>query len=232
LKGISEVVVEIPFHKAIYFGIGAVVMKEIEINFKSSKLNLEGCLLLPQTPQSCSGVVLCHPHPLYGGNMDNNVIMAVSGALADRGIAALRFNFRGVGSSEGSYGEGIGEEADALAALAYLAGREEVDASRLGLIGYSFGGMVALSSGVQSNLVKAMAGVSPVITEGLLMECAKPTLIIYGGNDDVVLPSTILKEANNLPPGSVEAFDGADHFWWGHEQKAAERVAAFFADKL
>ena len=204
-------------------------MKEIEIKFKSAKLNLEGCLVLPDTPQACPGVVLCHPHSLHGGNMDNNVIMAVSGTLADRGMAVLRFNFRGVGSSEGSYGEGIGEEADALAALSYLAGREEVDASRLGLMGYSFGGMVALSAGLQSNLVKAMAGVSPVITEGLLRDCAKPTLIIYGTNDDVVLPSTIIKEVNNMPPGSVEPFEGVDHFWWGHEKRAAERVAAFFA---
>ncbi|MDO9533886.1 MAG: dienelactone hydrolase family protein [Bacillota bacterium] len=207
-------------------------MKEIEVNFKSAKLNLEGCLVLPDTPQLCPGVVLCHPHPLYGGNMDNNVIMAVSRTLTDRGIAALRFNFRGVGSSEGSYGEGIGEEADALAALSYLAGREEVEASRLGLMGYSFGGMVALSSGLHSNLVKAMAGVSPVITEGMLMECAKPILIIYGTNDDVVLPSTILQEVKNLPPGSVEPFDGADHFWWGHAKKAAKKVASFFAEKL
>jgi len=207
-------------------------MKEIEIQFKSAELNLEGCIVLPHTPKECPGVVLCHPHPLYGGNMDNNVIMAVSGALAERGIAALRFNFRGVGSSEGSYGGGIGEEADALAALSYLAGREGIDASRLGLMGYSFGGMVALSSGLQSNLVKAMAGVSPVITEGLLREGTKPTLIIYGTDDDVVIPSTILKEVNNMPPGSVEPFDGADHFWWGHEKEAAEKVARFFAQKL
>lgn len=208
------------------------MMKELEVNFQSAEINLEGCLVLPDTPQTCPGVVLCHPHPLYGGNMDNNVILAVSRTLTERGMAALRFNFRGVGRSEGSYDDGIGEEADALAALSFLTGRREIDSSRLGLMGYSFGGMVALSSGLQNNLVKAMAGVSPVITKGLLKGCVKPTFIIYGTDDDVVFPSTILQETKNMPPGSVEAFDGADHFWWLYEKEAALKVAGFFAEKL
>jgi len=181
-------------------------MNEIEVNFQCAELKLEGYLLLPDKPQACPGVVLCHPHSLHGGNMNNNVILAVFRELAESGIAALRFNFRGVGRSEGSYDEGIGEEEDALAALSYLAGRKEIDSSKLGLMGYSFGGMVALTSGLRSSMVKAMAGVSPVITKGLLRECRKPTFIIYGTDDDVVPPSTILQEVKTLPPGSVEAF--------------------------
>lgn len=207
-------------------------MPERRISFKSNDLELEGYLSLPETSRLIPGVVLCHPHPLNGGNMDNNVILAVSRALAARDIAALRFNFRGVGMSQGSYDEGIGEKDDALAALDFLAGREEIDSSRLGLVGYSFGGMVALSSGIRSNLVKAVACISPVITGGLLKEVSKPLLIIYGTEDEIVPPSTIIRETASLEQGSVQAVEGVDHFWWGYETKAAETVSAFLAITL
>lgn len=210
-------------------------MQELKIDFPNvaTDLILEGCLALPDKKASLSGypgVLLCHPHPLYGGNMDNNVILAVSRALTDRGMAALRFNFRGVGRSQGSFAEGIGELDDARAAFSFLSGREEIDPACTGIMGYSFGGMVAFSLGVQSSLVKAMAGISPVVPSGLLRECSKPTLIICGTEDDVVPPAAIMQEVKSMAaPGKVEAVTGADHFWWGYEKKIAEKVADFFA---
>jgi alpha/beta superfamily hydrolase len=208
-------------------------MQELNINFHSDSLTLEGCLALPDTAAFCPGVLLCHPHPLYGGNMDNNIIKAVSLALTARGMATLRFNFRGVGHSQGSFADGIGELDDARAALLFFSGREEIDPERTGIMGYSFGGMIAFSVGVQSTLVKAMAGISPVVPPGLLRECSKPTLLIYGTEDDVVPPATIMQEVKNMTvSGNVEAITGADHFWWGYEKKVAERVADFFAGNL
>ena len=77
-------------------------MQEIKISFYNQNLQLEGFLALPESPggRPYPAVLLCHPHPLYGGNMDNTVIVAVSRTLVGRGIASLRFNFRGVGNSE------------------------------------------------------------------------------------------------------------------------------------
>lgn len=210
-------------------------MQEIKVSFNNQNLQLEGCLALPESPEGrpYPAVLLCHPHPLYGGNMDNTVIVAVSRALVGRGMASLRFNFRGVGNSEGSFAEGVGELDDAYSALAFLSEREEIDKERIGILGYSFGGMIALSAGIECALVKAMAGISPVVPSGLLTDCSKPALFIYGTEDDFVPPSIMLQEIKKMSvPGEVEAIAGADHFWWGYEKEVAEKAAGFFAGHL
>ncbi len=210
-------------------------MQEIKIIFSSNNLELEGCLALPGSSGAHlhPGVLLCHPHPLYGGNMDNNVIIAVSRALTSRGVAALRFNFRGVGRSQGSFAKGIGELEDTYSALSFLSGREEIDPERTGIMGYSFGGMIALSAGIENAQLRAMAGVSPIVPPGLLQNCTRPALIIYGTEDDVVPPAAILQEVKKMTlPGNVVAINGADHFWWGYEKEIAEKVADFLAGHL
>lgn len=213
-------------------------MQEIKVSFESEGLQLQGCLELPQPPDravgsACPGVLLCHPHPLYGGSMDSNVIIAVSHALAARGAAALRFNFRGVGQSQGSFAEGIGELADAFSALSYLSEREEIDKNRIGITGYSFGGMIAFSAGAKDARVKAVAGISPVLPAGCLRGLSKPALIIYGTGDDVVPAATIIHETKKMAfPGKVVAISGADHFWWGYEKEVAEKVADFMVTYL
>src|SRR6516165_3335147 len=83
---------------------------------------LEALLREPAGPVVAAAVV-CHPHPLHGGTMNNNVVYRVAKALVDAGVAALRFNFRGVGGSTGQHAEGVGEEEDVRAALAYLRAR-------------------------------------------------------------------------------------------------------------
>ena len=92
-----------------------------------------------EVPGPLPGVVVCHPHPLGGGNMNNNLVASVYLALIESGFVALRFNFRGVGNSEGSHAQGEKEPEDAEAALDLLKGRADVDADRLGMAGYSFG---------------------------------------------------------------------------------------------
>jgi uncharacterized protein len=209
-------------------------MPEIAITFKCGDLKLEGALCLPRdSGVKMPGVVLCHPHPLYGGNMDNNVIVAVSRALNDRGIGALRFNFRGVGSSNGTFDNGAGEQDDARAACAALAGRPEVDGARLGVMGYSFGGMVALAMGCRNENVRALAAVSPVITPGILQGVDKPAFFTSGSEDHVVSPEALRREAEKMAlPAKVEVLPGVDHFWGGHETKMAHNLAAFFAEAL
>jgi uncharacterized protein len=210
-------------------------MQQKKIAFTSGAFQLEGRLLLPgeTAPGLLPGVVLCHPHPLYGGSMNNNVTHAVSRALAGKGMAALLFNFRGVGSSEGAYDHGRGEMEDALAAVSYLSGCDELDRDRLGLMGYSFGGTIALAAGMRDNTVKAVAAVSPPEMPELVG--TKPRLVICGSEDTLVSASGIVKEKERIigdGVGSVEIIEGADHFWGGNEGQLAELIVAFFARKL
>ncbi len=175
------------------------------------------------------GVVFCHPHPLYGGSMHNNVTLAVGRTLAARGMAVLLFNFRGVGLSEGVYNGGCGEMDDARAAVSFLACCDGVDRQRLGLGGYSFGATVALAAGMDVEAVKAVAAVSPPSLPHF--SSPKPRLVICGAKDTLVPLSGILKEKERITgggSGSVEIVAGADHFWNGYEEKLADLIASFF----
>src|SRR5260370_22509693 len=93
-------------------------MKEVPISFRSGEVTLEGLIANPGG--DAPAAVVCHPHPMYGGSMFNNVVEAILGALRELGYATLRFNFRGVGGSEGEYDGGRGEADDACAAMAFL----------------------------------------------------------------------------------------------------------------
>lgn len=212
-------------------------MAEETLTFSSGDLKLEGRIHLPRPPGSAGeklpGVVICHPHPLYGGDMHNNVVLALSRVLAEKGILALRFNFRGTGASEGAFAEGQGEKNDLCAALNVLAERLEVEPTRLGVAGYSFGGMVALMAAKKSTKMRALAAVSPVVTPGLMQGLSLPAYIICGTRDHVISTDTLVQEAEKIsPPAKVELFEGVDHFWGGFEQEMAEKVAAFFTGIL
>ena len=207
-------------------------MAQFGVTFNCGEITLEGALEIPEGKSIFPGVVLCHPHPLYGGDMNNNVITAVSRSLSEQGSASLRFHFRGAGNSEGYFADGIGEQEDAKAALYYLSNREEINQDALGLLGYSFGGMVALPVGINSGLVKALAAISPVIPEDLQWDMVKPVYIIWGTEDHFVPPPTE-EEMEKLPSNvKLEMARGASHFWWGNEKKAAAKIADFFQDNL
>ncbi len=206
-------------------------MKLEKVVFMSGTLKLEGRLMSPAAAGTdpVPGVVLCHPHPLYGGSMNNNVTHALSKALVEKGIAALLFNFRGVGLSEGAYDHGRGEMEDARSAVLFLAAREGIDSFRLGLIGYSFGGTVALASGIGDDDVKAVAAVSPPELPDL--SGPKPRLIVCGTKDTLVSASGIQQEIERIAgdgAASVEIIEGADHFWGGYEGELADLVVDFF----
>lgn len=200
------------------------------ISFPSGDLTLVGVLHRPQG-SALPGVAVCHPHPLYGGDMENNVVVALCRALAEGGTAALRFNFRGVGGSGGSYGAGVGEREDARAALEFLAGRPEVDSGRLGLAGYSFGAVVAL--GAAGERLRALAAVSPPAGGPASSQVRVPTLLISGDRDDIAPGRRLPEMAESLgQPCEVRSVAGADHFWWGHEEALATAVLEFFRARL
>ncbi len=202
-----------------------------DVTFPSGDLQLEGRVSLPEKAD-CPAVVVCHPHPLYGGSMDNNVVDAISEKLTGAGIAALKFNFRGVGRSQGSFGQGADEGDDARAALDYLAAVPGVDSQRLGLAGYSAGAAFALPAVCGDPRLRALAAISPppgMADWTAFKTCPKRKLIIFGGNDDFTPVAEVLAFVESLAgPKEYEVITAADHFWWGYEEEMALRVSDFF----
>ncbi len=198
------------------------------VTLTSEGLTLEGVLHQPAS-RPFPAAAVCHPHPLYGGDMNNNVVAAVCQALVEAGIAALRFNFRGVGRSEGKYADGQGERADAAAALAYLRQLPEVNEGRVGIIGYSFGATVALTA-ADERLAAAVAISLPSFGQdiaGLTIRC--PTLLISGDRDEFSPADSLPALAAAIGPHcQTTIIRGADHFWWGYEMELAETVVQFF----
>jgi len=210
-------------------------MTEERVRIPVEDFTLEGVLHHPLTgggPRP--GVVVCHPHPLYGGDMDNPLVVAVCRALARRGLWALRFNFRGVGASGGRHTGGPGEVEDAGEALLFLAGREGVTQGRLGLAGYSFGAGIGAQTAQQEGLVGALALLAPPpgMLEGLHLPPI-PILLLAGEADPIAPLPALQALARRLGPlCRVEAVPGADHFFWGREGEVAERCARFLAEHL
>jgi alpha/beta superfamily hydrolase len=209
-------------------------MIETRVKFPCGDLILEGITTVPESKGSLPGVVVCHPHSLYGGEMNNNVVVPICQALAQASIASLRFNFRGVGASQGIFADGIGEREDVVAAISYLSTLEAVDKDRIGLCGYSFGGAVSLEVAPANERVKALALISPTISTYVpLKQYTKPKLIVCGGADQFVSIISLQRLAEELPPpNDFELVSGADHFWGGYEGKVAARITAFFVDAL
>ena len=131
-----------------------------DITFASGDLEIEGTLHLPSETGRFPGVVICHPHPQYGGDMYNVIVASLAQSLCAKGIAALRFNFRGVDMSEGSFDGGAGEIEDAVEAMSFLSLNDNVDSSRIGIAGYSFGAAVAVAAAARSKLAQALVSIA------------------------------------------------------------------------
>jgi hypothetical protein len=211
-------------------------MKERAVSFLSGRLSLEGILTMPKGASPFPAVAICHPHPLYGGSMYNNVVCAVSEALTQASLASLRFNFRGVGGSQGEFGNGIGEGEDVKAAISFMSTMREIDSDRIGLAGYSAGAGFALPTILNDERIKAVAAISlPLSMFDLdpLRSCIKPKFLIIGSKDDLVSNDQFCQFCQALPePTEYESIKGADHFWRGHESDLAVKAAAFFTRTL
>lgn len=192
--------------------------------------SLEALLHLPDGEPPFPGIVICHPHPQFGGEMHNNVVGALIRAANNSGMAALRFNFRGVGASEGSYDGGEGEQDDARAALHALRLQPEIDADRVALAGYSFGATVALTVASGRDDLAAVIAVSSPTVRGDKVEIhlEAPTLFITGDRDQYVDAGLLQEYRSQLGDDvTVEVLEGVDHFWWGSDGRLIEIVGAF-----
>ena len=210
--------------------------KTRRVSFLSGRLVLEGILAIPEGAEPFPAVIVCHPHPLYGGSMDNNVVYSLCETLTQASLASFKFNFRGVGGSQGEFGQGIYEQEDVEAAISFLSTIKEVDSKRIGLAGYSAGAGFALPVAFKDDRVRALAAVSPPLPMfdfAFLKSCPKPKLLISGTRDDLIPIDQFLEFCQNLPePKECESIEGANHFWWGYESRLAGKVAAFFTKAL
>ena len=159
--------------------------------------------------------VICHPHPQFGGTMTNKVVHMLAKSFTELGAAAVRFNYRGVGASEGTYDEANGETLDALAAIEWA--RNRWPSLPLWLGGFSFGGGVAIRAAVQMHpqrLVTVAPAIRLVTVEVATLH--SPWLIVQGENDDLVNAADIRQWAASLqPPPELVVVPGVDHFFHG-----------------
>ncbi len=199
-------------------------------------ITLEGKFALPDGAGPFPAMVVCHPHPLTEGNMDNIIVVSVCQELVKSGVAALRFNFRGIGESGGKYGEGITEQDDVKAAIGLLASMAGIDPARIGLAGYSFGGGVAVTTSLDDSRVQVLVLISAGLTDTAwkrLRTYPRPKMFIVG-SDDARIPQKVFQDRVERIPDPIEVniIPGADHFWWGLESDVSKRVAGFVTNHL
>ena len=195
--------------------------------------SLEAALALP--PGAPLGVVLCHPHPRYGGDMDSPVVVVAAEACARRGLATLRFNFRGVGASAGTWDEGRGERDDVRAALADLR-RQLAPPAQVALAGYSFGASIATAVAAGSEALAGLALIAPPLaTPGWHrpgpLAIDGPLLVVAGSEDPYCPRAALAALATMMPEAIVTVIDGADHFF-STGQEALDAALADWAAKV
>lgn len=172
--------------------------------------------------------VICHPHPLHGGTMHNKVVYMLARTFLERGMPALRFNYRGVGASAGTYDDGRGETDDALAVLHWA--RQRWPKAHWVLAGFSFGALVALRAALVAS-PRYLVSVAPPaarLTEPLSRpDC--PWLIVQGDADEVVDYREVIDWAGRFdPPPTVRVLAGGDHFFHGRLHELRAVVEAHF----
>ncbi|MDA1127211.1 MAG: alpha/beta hydrolase [Chloroflexi bacterium] len=211
-------------------------MRQSAVSFQTEGLTFEGVVAQPDDSSGpWPGVVICHPHPLHGGNIDNNVVLALALGLAEEGFVTLRFNFRGVGGSEGEHTKGEQEHQEVLGALDLIKAWPDTN-QKTGLTGYSFGTSVILGHSELYGEADAIVLVSPSFRaiEGTpLKESEVPVLITTGDRDKLVDSTQLDAELSSFSQRPrFELFEGVDHFWYGQEARLVPEVGRFLAEQL
>jgi alpha/beta superfamily hydrolase len=221
-------------------------MIEELVHFNSDGLKLEGVLSYDENVHDPPMILLCPPHPHLGGDMENNVIMELGNVLAENGFATLRFNYRGVGSSESKLGN-IAEVyeyweeilnnddcsdaiVDATAAINYL--ESAVGTRKIFITGYSFGAIVAMMLSVENANIRAFASISVPFGRfdtSFLSDCKKPKLFICSDNDFATTLEEVEKGMLSISePKILDIMKDCDHFYIDKELEIANKILKFF----
>lgn len=187
---------------------------EETVQFISGGLEMEG---LMGRKSDTKGVIVTHPHPLYGGDMYNAVVEWITHAYQSHGYTTLRFNFRGVGNSQGRHDNGVGEQEDVLSAISYL---KEKGLTCIDLAGYSFGSWINARVASHAATVDRLIMVSPpvgFINFDSIVELTPLELVVTGSMDDIA-PADIIRKKMILwnKNARLEVVEGADHFYSGY----------------
>ena len=198
----------------------------------STEISLEGALHEPDHALGCA--LVCHPHPGFGGTMNSHVVLAICRALCGSGLAALRFNFRGVGGSGGQTASGEREVDDVLAAHSWLQLKTGHEPH---LVGYSFGGVMALAALAQGGTVRSLCCVGfPAALSALSEErlaaarrvTAGPTPVLFIAGDQDRLHDLGWMTRNLAGPSATfDTMPGEDHYFTDSADRLAQRVAVF-----
>ena len=200
---------------------------------------LEALLDTPEHGESPrAAVVFAHPHPQYGGTMHTKTVYQGAKALARIGCAVLRFNFRGVGASEGTFDRGEGEKEDFAAALDYMA--VKYPGTELWAAGFSFGSWVALEVGAADDRVSVLIGIAPPVVTSVsgqdyqfqnTVASGKPKFFVQGEADEVCPLEGMWQFYGQLKePKELVVIDGADHLFDGKTQEVGDALEDLLAD--
>ncbi len=209
-----------------------------DVIFNGPDGRLEGRYQPGKTPDAPLALIL-HPHPQYGGTMNNKVVYHLYHAFARRGFTCLRFNFRGVGRSQGTFDNGVGELSDAAAALDWLQ-TIHPDAKGAWIAGFSFGAWIAMQLLMRRPEVQGFIAVAPPANNydfSFLAPCPSSGLIVNGSVDDIVSPASVQKLVEKLKQQKAitidhEVIEGADHFFEGRLDQLNAVIDAYLDKRL
>ena len=208
-----------------------MVGKEL-LYINNGEVKLEAEYIQSERNQNNPVVLICHPHPQYGGNMYNNVVSGVFNRLYNDSISCLRFNFRGVGKSNGEHSDGTGELSDVKACVNFLI--NDKNYKRIIICGYSYGAAMGSSVINYSDKIIGFISISfpwDFVGEKYkeLSQSNKPKLFIQGTRDTIALYDNFENHYSFYhEPKKKRIIDGADHFYGGHEEKIAQEVLEFY----
>ena len=207
-----------------------------EVNMNGPEGRLEGRFYPTKQPNSPVAILL-HPHPQHGGSMNNKVVYQLYQTFVNRGFATLRFNFRGVGRSQGTYDRGEGELSDAASALDWLQS-VHTDARQCWIAGFSFGAWIGMQLLMRRPEISGFISISPpanMYDFSFLAPCPASGLIIHGDKDEIVPPASIeemIAKVAKQRDVIIERrlIEGADHFY-GNQLDELDRSVVAYLDR-
>jgi alpha/beta superfamily hydrolase len=203
-----------------FVGLGMIQERQVFIGQGAARL--EG---LYTALSGTMGAVISHPHPLMGGEMRNPVVAILAEAFSTGGIPTLRFNFRGVGMSDGIFDEGRGEQEDVLAAVAYL---QEQGIREIILAGYSFGAWVNAGVVLRKNLLPAVFVSPPIKLFAFDFQLLRGKVgLMICGDRDPFCPLDEVRNGTAQTSCRLEVIPDADHFLYGRKAELTARIDAF-----
>lgn len=182
-------------------------------------------------PQRSITAILCHPHPLFGGTMNNKVITTMMQTCRDLGMSTIRFNFRGVGQSKGQYGEGVGELQDCLAIINWA--RQQQPSHQILLAGFSFGGCIAIRAAEKTSPI-GLITIAPPVSRMPCEDVASipcPWIMVQGEKDETVEPESVYQFVEHRQEKiTLIRLSNAEHFFHGQLTVLKEQLTRAILD--